>query len=147
MYRTYRAEKPRFLGIVSGAGGGQMRIFGVAVAMLVMLAGCVSSGTKVTAEQAGQFQKGVTTRAQVIGRLGAPNSSSVLNDGRRIDVYVHIQASADAASYVPVVGLMAGGASSSSTTATFTYDAGGVLQTVSTSEGQNHVKTGLANQN
>lgn len=125
---------------------GKSRIWAV-FALFAALAGCVSSGTMVTEQQAGQFEKGIATRAQVIAKLGQPNGSSVIADGTRVDVYVHIHAAANGASYVPVVGLMAGGASSNSNTATFTYDATGVLKSISTSTGQSQVNTGLLDQN
>lgn len=118
-----------------------------AAALALCLAGCASGGTMVTEQQAAQFQKGVSTRAAVIGKLGAPNSTTLQNDGGRIDVYAHISSRADAASFIPVVGLAAAGATSDVTTATFTYDQAGVLRSVSTTASNSHVKTGLLNQN
>ena len=90
----------------------------------------------VTEQQAAQFEKGAATRSQVIAKLGQPNASTVMNDGTRIDVYMHIHAAANAASYVPVVGLMAGGASSSSNSATFIDGPDGVLKSTSATSGQ-----------
>lgn len=123
----------------------RVRAFLVPMTALVVM-GCASSGTMVTEQQAGQFQKGVTTREQVIAKLGQPNSSSAMDDGTRADVYVHVHAAANAASYIPVVGLLAGGANSTTNTATFTYDKTGLLKTIATSTGQAEVNTGLLNQ-
>ena len=111
---------------------------------LLLLVGCASSGTMVTEQQASQFQDGVTTRDQVVAKLGQPNQATQSSDGTRIDIYIHVSATADGASFIPVVGLLAGGANSKSNTATFTYDKDGVLKTVATSTGQAHVNTGLA---
>jgi outer membrane protein assembly factor BamE (lipoprotein component of BamABCDE complex) len=116
------------------------------LAVLLLLAGCASSGTMVTEQQAGQFQDGVTTRAQVIAKLGQPNQATLSSDGTRIDIYVHVTASADGATFIPVVGLLAGGANSKTNTATFTFDKEGLLKTVATSTGQARVNTGLLNQ-
>lgn len=118
----------------------------IGAAALALMAGCASSGTMVTANQAAQFEKGKATRAQVIAQLGQPNASTVLNDGTQIDVYVHAYAAANGASYVPVVGLLAGGASGTTNTATFTFGKDGVLKAVTTSSGQAQSKTGLLNQ-
>ena len=115
--------------------------------LAVLVAGCASSGTMVTEQQAQAFQKGVSTRAQVIAQLGQPNSTTLAPDGTRIDVYVLIHAAANGASYIPVVGLMAGGATGEANSATFTYDQGGVLRSVSTSATNTQVNTGLLNQN
>lgn len=127
---------------------GSRFLAGVAVLGLCAgLAGCASSGTMVTETQAGQFQKGVSTRNQVIGALGQPNNTTLAPDGTRTDAYVHVHAAANGASYIPVVGLMAGGASSTMNTATFIYGPDGVLKSVTTSTGQSQVNTGLLNQN
>ncbi|MES2253660.1 MAG: hypothetical protein V4559_01320 [Pseudomonadota bacterium] len=116
------------------------------LAALLLLAGCASGGTMVTEQQAGQFQNGVTTRAQVIAKLGQPNQATLSSDGTRIDIYVHVSASADGATFIPVVGLLAGGANSKTNTAIFTYDKDGMLKTAATSIGQSRVNTGLLNQ-
>lgn len=112
----------------------------------IILAACASGGTMVTANQAAQFQKGVSTRQQVVGSLGAPNSTSVADDGTRIDVYYHIHAAANGASYIPIIGILAGGANSTTNSAIFTYDKVGILLRVQTQEGQATVNTGLLNQ-
>jgi outer membrane protein assembly factor BamE (lipoprotein component of BamABCDE complex) len=114
--------------------------------LAVVVAGCVSSGTKVTQEQAAAFEVGKTTEAQIIAALGAPNQSSTLSDGTRLDIYMHISAHANAASYIPVVGLVAGGAKGTNDTATFTFTPDRVLKSTSSSSGTTNVNTGLANQ-
>jgi hypothetical protein len=117
-----------------------------AAAAALLLSGCASSGTKVSEQQVQAFQKGTSTRAQVVAALGAPTSTLVQSDGTRIDVYMHIQASANAASFVPIVGLFAGGATGSTDSATFTYDAAGTLQRSTWGHSASDVKTGLLNQ-
>jgi outer membrane protein assembly factor BamE (lipoprotein component of BamABCDE complex) len=111
-----------------------------------MMVGCVSSGTKVTQEQAAAFEVGKTTEAQVRAALGAPNQTSRISDGTRLDIYTHISAHANAASYIPIVGLFAGGATGTNDTATFTFTPDGVLKSSSTSSGTTNVNTGIANQ-
>lgn len=114
--------------------------------LAVMVAGCVSSGTKVTQQQAAAFEVGKTTEAQVLAALGAPNQTSTLSDGTRKDIYMHVSAHANAASYIPIVGLFAGGAKGTNDTATSTFTPDGVLMSTSSSSGQTSVNTGLANQ-
>ena len=111
-----------------------------------ILAGCVSSGTKVTRAQIAAFQIGKTTEAEVVAAPGSPNSASVLSDGSKIDVYVHMSAHANAASYVPIVGLFAGGAKSDSDTAVFNFGPDGILRSTSSNTAHADVNTGLANQ-
>ncbi len=112
----------------------------------VGLAGCVSSGTKVTAADMASFTPGVTTEAQVIARLGEPNSASVAPDGSRTDMYIYTEASANAASFIPVADLLAGGAKTKTTNAMFMFDPRGVLKSTSSGHGQSNVNTGLLNQ-
>jgi hypothetical protein len=59
---------------------------------------------------------------------------------------VHIEAHATAASYIPVVGLLAGGAVSHSNTVTFDIDRNGVLTDKAGTTANGDVRTGLANQ-
>jgi outer membrane protein assembly factor BamE (lipoprotein component of BamABCDE complex) len=113
---------------------------------LLLLAGCASSGTMVTEQQAAQFERGVTIRDQVIAKLGQPNSTTLSSDGTRVDAYVHVHASVNGATFIPVVGLMAGGSKADSNIATFTYDERGVLKAISTTTGHSQVNTGLLNQ-
>lgn len=119
----------------------------LATLVAVALAGCVSSGTKVTEKDMSGFQRGVTTEQEVITRLGAPNMTSLADDGTRIDRYLYVHASPNAANFIPIVGLMAGGAKGTSTTVQFIYDNNGVLKSYSSSSSQMKVNTGLANQN
>lgn len=130
---------------MQGYGNTRLRVL-IAVGLAGILAGCVSSGTKVTQAQISAFQVGNTTEAEVISAFGPPNSASVLSDGSRIDVYVHMSAHANAASYVPVVGLFAGGAKGDSETAVFTFGPNGILKATSSSAAHTDVNTGLANQ-
>jgi outer membrane protein assembly factor BamE (lipoprotein component of BamABCDE complex) len=118
----------------------------LAVAIYATLSACVSSGTKVTQQQLTKFEVGKTTEADVIAALGAPNNSTIATDGSKIDVYAHVSARANAASYVPIVGLFAGSATAHTDSVTLTFDPTGLLKAVSSSTGQTTVNTGLANQ-
>ena len=111
-----------------------------------VLVGCATSGTKVSAADVASFRQGQSTETEVVSRLGEPNGSSSAPDGTKTDMYIYAQASANAASYIPVVGLLAGGATSKSTTAIFMFDNQGVLRSISTGQSHSNVNTGLLNQ-
>jgi outer membrane protein assembly factor BamE (lipoprotein component of BamABCDE complex) len=121
-----------------------MRYF--SIVCMLLLAGCVSSGTQVTEQQAAQFQKGVTTEAQVTAKLGAPDSTTRNDDGSRIDSYTYISASANAVDFIPYVGLLAGGSTGKYTTVAFIFDSAGVLKGYTSTSGKSDVNTGLLNQ-
>ena len=115
-------------------------------AALAVISGCASSGTKVTTADMASFAPGRSTEGEVVGRLGEPNSTSIGPDGTKTDIYIYAQASANAASYIPVVGLLAGGTTSHTTTATFVFDRQGVLVSTSSGQGHSNTNTGLLNQ-
>jgi outer membrane protein assembly factor BamE (lipoprotein component of BamABCDE complex) len=118
----------------------------LALLALASLTGCASSGTLVSADQVAQFKAGTTTESEVIDKLGPPNNTSTAPDGSKTDIYMHISHSMHAASFVPVVGLFAGGASSNTDSVTFTFDPHGIMKTVSSSTGHQEINTGLLNQ-
>ena len=118
----------------------------LAIAAAVILGGCVSSGTKVSEAQAGQFEKGKSTEADVVAKLGAPSTVVRQSDGTHIDQYTHVQTQARAASFIPVVGLMAGGADSSMSIVSFTFTPDGLLKDWTSTQNNTGVNTGLLNQ-
>jgi outer membrane protein assembly factor BamE (lipoprotein component of BamABCDE complex) len=117
-----------------------------AITTLTLVSACVSSGTSVTPEQLAQLQPGVTTETEIISKLGTPNQSSTLPDGTKMDMYMHLSSSVHAASFIPVVGMLAGGASHHVDSVTFTFNPQGVLKTVAQSNSQQDINTGLLNQ-
>lgn len=118
-----------------------MRVLSMLAAALI--AGCVSSGTQVKDAQLDQFQKGVTTEADVTKALGPAQSVSRTSDGKRILVYVGTHAQAKASSFIPVVGLFTGGATAHVTTVSFTFGPDGKLADYTSSESNSDVRTGI----
>ncbi len=112
----------------------------------LMLSACVSSGTEVTTTEASNFKVGITTEQQVVAAIGQPEQTQTLPDGSKIDTYVHTSVHATAASYIPVVGLFAGGAKGSNDSTTFTFNEKAVLEAISSTSGHTDVHSGLLNQ-
>jgi hypothetical protein len=116
-------------------------------AFCALLSGCVSTGVKVDENQLTSFQKGQTTYAQVVARLGSPTSATLLPDGRRMIMYTYVQAQARPESFVPIVGAFVGGADSRSNVVSLTFDQNGVLETYSSTASQYGAGTGLESGN
>jgi hypothetical protein len=113
---------------------------------LVLLAGCMSSGTKVSDQQARSFAPGTTTMSDVTAALGRPSTRSTAIDGQMVLGYSHTSAYATPATYVPIVGLLAGGSRGASETTIFMFDRNGVLTHVTTSSSDIDFRSGLLNQ-
>lgn len=117
-----------------------------ALALVATLSGCVSTGTKLSDADVQQFQKGKTTEAEIIAKLGVPTTVVRNDNGTKADIYVHSSLRPDAANFIPYVGLFAGGTKASSSTVTFSFDANGILASVSSQDTNVEGHSGLLNQ-
>ncbi len=107
------------------------------------LTACASYGTKVDANQAAGFVKGKTTYSEVINKLGKPSQTAVSSDGIKVISYVHVEYSTKAATFIPIVGIFAGGADTQNSTVELTFDSHDVLTNYKFSDGSGSVSTGL----
>ncbi len=134
--------------------------------IMLLLSGCVSSGNPSVRDESatGQIKAGVTTKEDVKKLLGKPNSVGkgsgnlaaatglpvtphaplALNSNYEVWSYSHISVETDAATFIPIVGLFAGGATSSVSSLTIYFDDKGVVQFVqsSQSEGRSGIGSG-----
>lgn len=102
----------------------------LAAAVSLFIAGCASSGTQVSQNAAMQFKEGVTTEAQIVAKLGQPTGVTMSSGGIKTITYTGAQAQVKAASFIPIVGLFAGGSDIAVTTAAYQLDTNGLLQKV-----------------
>src|SRR6185437_1258122 len=114
-----------------------MRTFFIMTIVLLLSAcGGVNQGRKIDTNQVSKFQTGKTTYEQVIATMGTPASIQNHSDGTRVLIYVHTQAAPRPATFVPVVGLFAGGADVQQQSVIFTFDRDGVLKDYTTQDTQ-----------
>jgi hypothetical protein len=112
----------------------------------VLLAGCTSYGTQVTEAQAAQFENGKSTQGEIVAKLGPPSAYSERSaDGTHSLSYRFSHLQMSAASYLPVVGALAGETQASLTVVTFTFDVGDRLVDRATTHKDIGEKTGLLN--
>jgi outer membrane protein assembly factor BamE (lipoprotein component of BamABCDE complex) len=107
------------------------------------LAGCMSSGVKVDQSKVTSLKPGTTTCADAVALLGQPTNSSLQSDGTRSYQYIYVQAQANAANFIPVVGTFVGGANTENTMFTMNCDKRGVLVNYNSTQGSSDVGTGL----
>jgi len=115
------------------------------VATAILIGGCASSGNeKVRTETmdtvSSKVTKGTTTKDQVKALYGEPSSVSLTDSGSEVWKYEYAHATATAVSYVPIVGLFAGGADVNKNEVVFIFDKNNVLlnYTVHASQSQTH---------
>jgi hypothetical protein len=89
------------------------------------------------------FTVGVTTYQSITDQLGKPQSVSILGDGTKIIVYMSSRTKIKGASFVPIVGLFAGGAKSRMIIRTFTFGPDSVLRNYSTTDSAADCSVGL----
>jgi hypothetical protein len=118
-----------------------------ALALVVFLASPIALAfaghREITADDVSQFKVGVTTYSDVAARLGKPSSVSVMSNGTRIVAYVGFKSHVKAATFIPIVGLFAGGATGDTSVATFAFGPDGVLQSSSATNAQVDCSVGI----
>ena len=118
------------------------------IAMLVAvlsLGGCMSTGVKVDPDKLTSFQKGRTTYAEVVQKLGPPTQNDIHADGARTAIYRYMHSQQNATNFIPIVGWFANGATTENTSVTLNFDKHSLLVDYSSSEGGTDISTGIAN--
>lgn len=120
-----------------------MKLLSVIVATL-LLCGCVSVGKQVKQEQLSEFTKGKTSYNEVISKLGQPNTVTSTADGQRHIAYTFIHAQPRAASFIPIIGGLVGGADSTMNMVMITFDKDGLLKDYTSTQSNYGSGTGFA---
>ncbi len=115
----------------------------IALTTALFISGCASYGNKIDSSYAANIEKGVTTESQVLGALGNPMSVGITPDGKRFAVYMYTYAQAKASSFIPVVGLFAGGSNTETQMLQIWYDENGVVSNYTYNNHNGEVKTGI----
>jgi hypothetical protein len=110
------------------------------MAACVVLGACETHGPYVEPERAQRVQQSVTTADQLEKALGMPTVTVPLDNGKTLWVYDGVHKSPNAASYIPYVGLLAGGNNKKCTRITVMVDQTGQLSNwnYSTESGSEH---------
>jgi hypothetical protein len=128
------------------------RYAGVVHVIVVLLlagfgGGCssTSSGSSsLSADKVNEIQKGVTTRAQVVGMFGPPAQVTMLPGGKHAMHYYFSQSNthADAQSFIPVVGMFATKAEGQMSTRTLdvNLDASDVVEDYQYNDNTNNIE-------
>ena len=129
----------------------------------LLVSGCVSSGNPSVVDQdrISQIKLNTSTKEDVKRILGQPNGisrqsgsysafpglpASTLMTNVEAWSYTHINVDVDAATFIPIVGLFAGGATSNINTFTVVFDEQGIVRHISSTQSQGRSGLGAAGQ-
>jgi outer membrane protein assembly factor BamE (lipoprotein component of BamABCDE complex) len=115
----------------------------IIIAFSIILAACGATGVKITDSQIANLKKGQTTIDQATAQLGQPTNRMTLSDFTTL-TYSYGEYSARAASFIPVVGVFAGGADVRSSMVMLKFDKQGILQDIITSQSQYGAGNGVS---
>lgn len=79
-----------------------------------LLTACATAGTPNVKDQSriSQIEKNVTTKTQVVELFGEPQVTKTTEDGTVIWEYTYVETAVTGATFIPIVGIFAGGATS-----------------------------------
>lgn len=115
-----------------------------AMACALALTACASSGVKVTEDQTSAFEKGTTTRQEVIAKLGKPTMQTSMGDGTKLLHYTYAAATVRPSTFIPLVGAFVGGADSHSSVVAMRFNAQDQLIDITSTESNMGTGTGFA---
>ena len=93
----------------------------LAAIAIFALAGCATVGREISTAQIETLKKGETTTTQAVASLGQPTGVTKTSDGKTILSYTFAHAQARPASFIPIVGIFAGGTDVRSTAVMLTF--------------------------
>lgn len=102
---------------------------------LLVLLGCASTGHNFDSRKVTTIQKGETTEADLVVMFGKPSYRTISSETGVKLAWIYVESTADAASYVPLVGAFAGGVTSKTKTLNVSLDQSGKVSSYEYSGG------------
>lgn len=101
-----------------------------AFVVLFLAQGCVSVGTKEISDptKTSQIQIGKSTRADVKVILGDPGKVNFTDNNEEVWEYAYVRGTPRAATFIPIIGIFAGGADAKGDTLTVRFDQNGIVK-------------------
>lgn len=110
--------------------------------ILVFMAGCATVGNQQISSYSitSQIQIGKSTKAEVRSLVGEPTKVNFQENGKEIWEYVYKKAQVKPATFIPYVGLFAGGMTTQGNTLTIMFNDQGIVEKYGTGkiEGESH---------
>lgn len=110
--------------------------------LAILLAGCATNYGAQQIDDFGrytQLQADQTTKSQTFDLFGQPHDIRYLESGESVWIYYSVSMTMNGASFVPIVGLIAGGSNAQARIANFYFNAENTFQKVETLTKQQYV--------
>jgi outer membrane protein assembly factor BamE (lipoprotein component of BamABCDE complex) len=104
----------------------------LALMLCIGLAACATVGRELSDEDIQSIKPGATQQ-EVVTKLGAPSQRTVMTTGETILTYTWAHSQVRAATFIPIVGLFAGGQDTQSKVIMFHFSKDGLLTDTSSS--------------
>lgn len=111
--------------------------------LLLIQTSCASYGNKINPDYIATIKKGETTESELIKNIGNPSSIGILPDGQKLLVYTYVYSEAKASTFIPIIGLFAGGANTSTQTLHIWLNDSGTVSNYAFTKNNNELNTGL----
>jgi outer membrane protein assembly factor BamE (lipoprotein component of BamABCDE complex) len=122
----------------------QKRLSNVLVFLLIAaLMGCISVGHKIDQTAADRIVKGQTTRTEVLQLLGSPDNITRTSRGDTIFLYNYMRTTPKPATFIPLVGVFAGGANVQHQMYMVTFGSNGVVKDYISTYGASQADAGV----
>ena len=102
----------------------------IILSILALVSGCASVGRPIDQKAASQIKEGVSTKDDVVHLMGQPYQVARKSGGITEFTYVFVQTSVKASSFIPIVGVFAGGANVSQQTLVVAFNDSNVVKSV-----------------
>ncbi len=116
----------------------------ILLTLVLLAAGCASTGTKFDAAQVQTIERGQTTRSELETRFGKPMAVGFDGDGRQTATWIYSHARSQAQSFIPIAGAFVGGVDVQMQQLVVLFDAAGVVSDYNYNDSANAVNYGLA---
>lgn len=127
--------------------GAKVKKYFVLLVAMAFVSSCASGGNeKVRTETmdsvASKVTKGVTTKEQVKAIYGEPSNVTLTDGGSEVWTYQYAHATLTPVTYVPIVGLFAGGTDVNKNEVVFIFDKNNIMQNYTVHASQTEIHRG-----
>ena len=113
------------------------------LAVIAVMLGCATVGTRVSKDNLIRIKEGETTRPQVIEILGAPPNTIITLDGKEIFTYHYSSVKSAPQNFIPIVGLIQSRMDMDTEITQVLFTKDGIVEKVTFIASRSDIKSGL----